>query len=104
MMRRINPRVFLTVDPRTLHLPTTRTSGADPMKLHRQIAKFGTSVQGMPSQEVYRGMDGALMLYDGVTRATRVAKLLPGQSITVELIDDLPTPAGHLPTIGGTLP
>ena len=72
--------------------------------MHRQIAQFGASVQGMPPPEVYRGTDGALMIYDGVTRATRVAKPLPGQSIRVELVDDLATPAGHLPTIGDTLP
>jgi hypothetical protein len=89
------PRVFMDVDPRTLHLPTTRPAGADPFKLHRQIARFGTSVQGMPPPEVYRGTEGALMIYDGVTRATRVAKLLPGQLVTVELVDDLPTSAGH---------
>jgi hypothetical protein len=100
----MNPRVFMDVDPRTLHLPTTRLSGADPFKLQRQIARFGTTVQGMPPPEVYRGTDGALMIYDGVTRATRVAKLLPGRLVTVELIDDLLTPAGHLPTIGDVLP
>jgi hypothetical protein len=100
----MNPRVFMDVDPRTLHLPTTRLTGADPFKLHQQIARFGTSIRGMPPPEVYRGTDGALMLYDGVTRATRIAKLFPGQLVTVELVDDLPTPAGHLPTIGDTLP
>jgi hypothetical protein len=38
----MNPRVFLDVDPRTLRLPTSRRSGADPYKLQRQIAQFGT--------------------------------------------------------------
>src|SRR3954466_8999612 len=100
----MNPRVFMDVDPRTLHLPTTRLSGADPYKLHRQIARFGTSILGMPPPEVYRGTDDALVIYDGVTRAPRVAKLLPGSLIRVEWIDDLPTPARHLPTVGDTLP
>ena len=63
----------LEVDPRTLHLPPSRASGADPVKLQRQIAVYGTSVDGMPALWVYRGSDGALMIYDGVTRATRVA-------------------------------
>ena len=58
----------------------------------------------MPPVEVYRGTDGELMIYNGVTRATRIAKLLPGQLIRVEVIDDLPTPVGHLPTVGDTLP
>src|SRR5437868_5932803 len=100
----MNPRVFLDVDPRTLHLPTTRLSGADPLKLQRQIARHGNSTQGMPPLEVYRGTDGELMIYDGVTRATRVAKLLPGQLVRVELIDDIPTPVRHLPTVGDMLP
>jgi hypothetical protein len=98
------PRVFLDIDPRTLRLPTTRISGADPFKLQRQIAKYGASIRGMPPPEVYRGTDGELIVYNGVTRATRVAKLLPGQTIRVELIDDLPSPGGHLPTIGDMLP
>jgi len=100
----VNPRVFLDVDPRTLHLPTTRPTGADPVKLQRQIAHFGTATQGMPPPEVYRGTDGELVVYDGVTRATRVAKLLPGQQVRVEVIADLPTPVGHLPTVGDKLP
>ena len=42
----------------------------DPVKLHRQIAQFGTSVQGMPPLEVSRGTDGELVINNGVTRAT----------------------------------
>jgi hypothetical protein len=100
----MNPRLFLDVDPRKLHLPTSRLSGADPVKLQRQIARHGKSTQGMPPLEVYRGTDGELVIFDGVTRATRVAKLLPGQLIRVEVIDDIPTAAGHLPTVGEKLP
>jgi hypothetical protein len=100
----MKPRIFLDVDPRTLHLPTSRISGADPVKLQRQIARFGKSTQGMPTLEVSRGSDGELMINDGVTRATRVAKLLPGDLVTVEVIDDLSAPVGHLPTIGDMLP
>jgi hypothetical protein len=87
-----------------LHLPTSRISGADPVKLQRQIARFAKSTQGMPSLEVSRGSDGELMINDGVTRATRVAKLLPGDLVTVEVIDDLSAPVGHLPTIGDMVP
>jgi hypothetical protein len=68
-------RTFLEIDPRTLRLPPSRLDGADPAKLHRQIARYGQSVQGMPPLFVYRGSDGELMISDGVTRATRVAKL-----------------------------
>lgn len=100
----MNPRLFLDVDPRTLHLPTSRLSGSDPVKLQRQIAQFGTSTQEMPDIEVYRGRDGELMIFNGVTRASRVAKLLPGRLVRVEVIDDIPTSVGRLPTVGGTLP
>jgi hypothetical protein len=100
----MQPRLFLDVDPRTLHLPTTRISGADPAKLQRQIAKHGKSTQGTPTIEVSRGSDGELMINDGVTRATRVAKLLPGALVRVEVIDDYPAAVGHLPTIGDRLP
>ena len=89
---------------RCLHLPTTRLSGADPYKLHRQIARFGASIIGMPPPEVYRGSDGEFVIYNGVTRATRAAKLLPGHLISIEIVDDLSKPVGHLPTIGSALP
>lgn len=101
---KMNPRLFLDVDPRTLHLPGSRRSGADPLKLHRQIAQFGVSVQGMPPLEVSRGSDGALILNNGVTRATRVAKLLPGATVLVEVIDDLPIPVGSFPSVGDVTP
>jgi hypothetical protein len=100
----MNPRVFLDVDPRELHVPASRIAGADPVKLQRQIARYGKSVHGMPPLEVYRGTDGALMLYDGVTRATRVAKFLPKTLVRVEVIDGLKTPVANFPTIADVLP
>ena len=100
----MNPRLFVDVDPRSLHLPTTRLTGADPYKLHQQIARFGTLIASMPPPEVYRGSDGEFVIYNGVTRATRAAKLNPGRLITVEIVDDLPKPVGHLPTIRSMLP
>ena len=72
-------REFLNVDPRTLHLPPSRWGGADPGKLARQIARYGNRTDGMLPPFAIRGKDGALLLEDGVTRATRVAKLLPGK-------------------------
>jgi hypothetical protein len=98
------PRVFLDVDPRTLHVPWSRLSGADPYKLQRQIGTFGAASTGMPPPWVVRGTDGELMLMNGVTRSTRIAKLSPGTSIRVEIIDDLNGPAGITPTIGDLLP
>jgi hypothetical protein len=58
----------------------------------------------MPLLLVYRGADGALMISDGVTRATRVAKLLPGVTVQVEVIGDLKATLAHLPTVGDRLP
>ena len=95
---------YLEVDPSTLHLPPSRASGADPAKLQRQIALYGTSVDGMPPLWVYRGSDGALMIYDGVTRATRVALLVPGTRVRVAVIGDLTAPCGHWPTVGAPSP
>lgn len=95
---------YLDVDPRTLHLPATRPTGADPLKLQRQNAQYGTSTQGIPPLLVYRGIDGGLIIFDGVTRATRVAKLRPGVLVQVEVIGELSAPCAHLPTIGDQLP
>jgi hypothetical protein len=53
---------------------------------------------------VYRGSDGELMIYDGVTRATRVARLLSGVTVRVEVMRTIARPVGHLPTIGDKLP
>ncbi len=97
-------REFLDIDPRLLRLPPSRIQGADPYKLQVQIAGYGQSSVGMPALDVYRGRDGELMISDGVTRATRIAKLSPGTMIRVEVLDDLPTKFGHLPTIQDRLP
>ena len=58
----------------------------------------------MPPPFVYRAADGELVISDGVTRATRVAKLLPGTPIRVEVIGDLAVPGAAMPTIGDRLP
>ena len=83
-------REFCQVDPAFLHVPPGRSQGADPAKLAGQIAKYGRSIEGMPPLEVVRGKAGELRINDGVTRATRVAKLLPGQTVLVEVIQALP--------------
>jgi hypothetical protein len=91
------------VDPAELRLPASRCSGADPGKLQRQIAKHGTITAGMPPLIAYEGADGALELYDGVTRATRVAKLLPGTTVKVEVIGKLKQPKGQNRRVGDAL-
>src|SRR5271156_1558584 len=71
---------FRDVDPRELRVPPSRRQGADPTKLARQISLFGRSAVGMPPPWVYEGTDGILMLYNGVPRVTRIAKLAPGMN------------------------
>ena len=74
------------VDPNNLRLPPSRASGADPWKLHQQIGKYGSSKDGMPPIFVYEDPDGILEISDGVTRATRIAKLAPGETVPVVVI------------------
>jgi hypothetical protein len=70
------PSSFRDVDPRELRVPPSRHGGADPVKLHRQIARFGASSAGMLPLVVYEG-GGFLVVSNGVTWATRIAKLAP---------------------------
>ena len=74
------------VDPGDLRLPPSRASGADPWKLHQQIKRFGSSKDGMPPILVHEDPDGTLEITDGVTRASRVAKLTPGETVPVLVI------------------
>jgi hypothetical protein len=96
--------VYVDVDPRTLRLPWSRRDGADPAKLARQISRHGNSIAGMPPLFAYRTLDGELVISDGVTRATRAAKLLPGATIRVEVTDTLNTRGATMPTVGDRLP
>jgi hypothetical protein len=96
--------MYVDVDPGTLRLPWSRRDGADPAKLARQISTYGTSTIGMPPLFAYRGTDGVLVLSDGVTRATRVAKLLPGTKVRVEVIGTLRVWGKNMPTVGDKLP
>jgi hypothetical protein len=98
------PLDFRDIDPRELRLPPSRSTGPDPFKLHQQIAQFGASTAGMPLPWVYEAADGVLVIYNGVTRATWVAKLAPGTTIRVEVIGRLRRAYGHAPRIGDLLP
>jgi hypothetical protein len=96
--------VELDVDPRTLHVSPQRPTGADPAKLQRQIARFGTSTVGMPPILVYCDLDDRLIIWDGMTRATRVAKLLPGTLVRVIVLGRLNARLSALPIIADVLP
>ena len=95
---------FRDFDPGELRVPPSRRQGADPGKLARQISLFGRSAVGMPPPWVYEASDGVLVLYNGVTRATRIAKLSPGTLIRVEVIGKLPKAFAADPRIGDVLP
>jgi hypothetical protein len=72
--------------PGGLRLPPSRASGADPWKLHQQIRQFGASTDGMPPILVYQDPDGLMEIIDGVTRATRIAKLAANHPVPVVVI------------------
>ncbi len=74
------------VDPNGLRLPPSRASGVAPWKLHQQIRQFGSSRDGMPPLLAYEDPDGILEISDGVTRATPIARLAPGETVPVIVI------------------
>jgi hypothetical protein len=94
---------FRDVDPRDLRPPPSRPR-ADSVKLTRQITRFGASIEGMPPLVVYEAADGVLVIYNGVTRATRIAMLSPGTLIRVEVIGRLRRAFAAEPKIGDLLP
>jgi hypothetical protein len=65
---------------------------------------FGRSSAGMPPLVVYESSDGELVVYNGVTRATRIAKLVPGTLIRVEIAGRLNRAFASQPKIGDVLP
>lgn len=98
------PDKICLVDPRELRVSPSRPQGADPEKLQRQIAKFGASTAGMPPLWVCEASDGVLVVYNGSTRATRIAKLSPGTLVPVVVIDKLQRTFANTPKIGDVLP
>jgi hypothetical protein len=92
--------VFRDVDPRELRVTSSRIEGANPVKLARQIAAYGESTKDMPAPWVCEASDDVLVLYNGVTRATRIAKLSPGTLIRVEVIGKLSGRYAANPKIG----
>jgi hypothetical protein len=58
----------------------------------------------MPPPVVYEGLDGFFVVYNGVTRATRITKLSPGTLIQIEVIGKLAWKYAKEPSIGDLLP
>ncbi len=81
---------FRDIDPGDLRLPPSRQDGAVPFRYHRQVSAYGAATTGMPVIEVTAGRDGELMINNGVTRATRIHYLAPGQLVTVEITEVKP--------------
>lgn len=50
---------------------------------------YGTSTDGMPPLQVYPRENGVMVIYDGMTRATRVHEYVGGQ-VEVEVLGRLP--------------
>lgn len=58
----------------------------------------------MPPIWVYEGTDGVLVIFNGVTRATRIAKFAPGVTVPVEVVGKIRRAFGSLPRVGDLLP
>jgi hypothetical protein len=50
------------------------------------MQQFGSSKVGMPPILVYEDPDGLLEIIDGVTRATRIAKVAPAETVPIVVI------------------
>ena len=94
------------VDPRNLYLPPSRAEGADLVKLHDQRRRFGADSRGMPPVVVHLDPVGEMVVYDGVTRAVRMAT--EGKLVEVEISRRLKREIAKmpikLPRIGERLP
>ncbi len=74
------------------------------MKLQDQFKEFGFSTADVPPIEVTLGMNGEMMINDGVTRATRCCMIDVEQVVTVDVIEERPEwDFSHLPTIAELL-
>jgi hypothetical protein len=58
----------------------------------------------MPPLIVYEASDGVLVIHNGVTRASRIAKLAPGTLVRVEVIGRLRRAFASETKIGDLLP
>lgn len=83
-------RRFDHVDPGDLHLPPGRQDGAVRARYEQQARDYGVGMTGMLPIEVTEGKNGELMINNGVTRATRIHALAPGQLVPIEITDKRP--------------
>ena len=69
----------------------------------RENSQVPNEVGAAPPIIAYEGSDGVLVIYNGVTRATRIAKLSPGILVPVEVVGRLRRAYGADPKIGDLL-
>ena len=55
-----------------------------------QEMEYGASTEDMPPIEVITGMGDEMIIFNGVTRATRAYQYHPEEPILVEVTDNLP--------------
>ena len=92
------------VQPGGLRCPPERADGADPMKLQDQFNEFGMETGGMPPLEIIEAAGGALVIYNGVTRATRSYLADPERLVPMIVTGSYPqADVSHLLTIEETL-
>ena len=80
---------FRWVLPGKLRLSPTRPEGADDYKLAMQVVEYGSSTDGMPPIEVIVGADEEMIIFNGVTRATRAYQYHSDETVLVEVTDVL---------------
>jgi len=74
------------VDPGKLFMPSSRPDGPRRDKYFQQVRQYGSSTIDMPPLLLREGANGFEIL-DGVTRASRIAKLAPSTTVPAEVID-----------------
>ena len=88
------------VQPGSLHVPPERLDGADPMKLQDQYNEHQFNLSEMPPLEVIETAGGKLVIFNGVTRATRSYMIDPNRTVPVVITQSYPNAnTDRLPTI-----
>lgn len=89
--------------PGGLRVPPERADGADPMKLQDQYNEYGSDLSQIPPLEVVAAAGGALVIMNGVTRATRSYMVDPARVVPIIVTMSYPdADVNHLPTIEQT--
>lgn len=74
------------------------------MKLQDQFNEYGSELTRIPPLEVIEAAGGALVIFNGVTRATRSYMVDPSRVVPVVITMSYPNAeVGHLPTIEQTI-